>query len=707
MIDVETILKCNEFQSFDKNFELIKSLSSIIDQSDARKIIIHILDIWNNVNPQSKEMWIDLIGRAGFYPYFMDKVRDNKDYTPSFQTKIKTEYFKSEYLDNIYFHEKQKEIEQALSSGDNVAVSAPTSFGKSLLIEEIVARKEYQNILIIQPTLALIDETRKKLAKYNDFYNLVVNTRQKVHANNIFILTAERVLEFPTLPTINFFIIDEFYKISSRLNDSRIDALNIVLLKIMNHKPQALFLTPSVDSLSTSFMEKYNVKFFKTDYALVNTNIIEIRTRSNTLLSGEAKKKKLFTLLLEQTEPSIVYVKSPNEAYKLAKEYMDYLDDLDKAITNDYLDVFEWIDMNISPDWQLKTFLQYGIGSHNGALPRHIINTEIDLFNEGKLQVLFATVSLIEGVNTVAKNMIIYNHHKGSNFIDFFDFANIRGRAGRMNRHFTGNVYLFIDQIEDEQFTIDIPSIDQNPVSDEILFNIPDKDVINIERKKVLETGLNEEIQEIIKKNLICINGQKELYKYIKAKKLELEYIKWTTVPTYDELWKTLYLGYKFLKLNDNDGYVKNKSITALNLVNQPLKKLIADQSAYYKKENKKDPLNKAIDYILKFQRTEASFEIPKILSVIDSIQKYIFQNSGIRFGDYSLFSSLLECEQVEERLQFLIDYGIPSSAVKKLNIPTSINEDFKIIEYIKAHDHDICNKLINYEVKLLKDAIR
>lgn len=218
---------------------------------------------------------------------------------------------------------------------------------------------------------------------------------------------------------------------------------------------------------------------------------------------------------------------------------------------------------------------------------------------------------------------------------------------------------------------------------------------------------MNEEIQEIIKKNLICINGQKELYKYIKAKKLELEYLKWTTVPTYDELWKTLYLGYKFLKLNDNDGYVKNKSITALNLVNQPLKKLIADQSAYYKKENKKDPLNKAIDYILKFQRTEASFEIPKILSVIDSIQKYIFQNSGIRFGDYSLFSSLLECEQVEERLQFLIDYGIPSSAVKKLNIPTSINEDFKIIEYIKAHDHDICNKLINYEVKLLKDAIR
>ena len=155
MINIEYILKCQEFKNFDENFELIKELSSIIDQSDARKIIIHILDIWDNINSQSKEMWIDLIGRAGFYPYFIDKVKANENYCPSIQTKIKTEYFKSEYLDNIYFHEKQKEIEQALSSGDNVAVSAPTSFGKSLLIEEIVARKQYQNILIMMITFGM------------------------------------------------------------------------------------------------------------------------------------------------------------------------------------------------------------------------------------------------------------------------------------------------------------------------------------------------------------------------------------------------------------------------------------------------------------------------------------------------------------------------------------------------------------------------
>ncbi len=44
--------------------------------------------------------------------------------------------------------------------------------------------------------------------------------------------------------------------------------------------------------------------------------------------------------------------------------------------------------------------------------------------------------------------------------------------------------------------------------------------------------------------------------------------------------------------------------------------------------KNKKDPLDRAIDYMLKFQRTDANFEIPKLLAVVDSIQKYVFSQS-------------------------------------------------------------------------------
>ncbi|SJN39665.1 Helicase conserved C-terminal domain protein [Marinilactibacillus psychrotolerans 42ea] len=706
-MEISTILQLTELKSFDDNWNLTKKVTSIVDSSEGRKIIIHILDIWNNVNDDAKQIWLDIIERAGFYPYYIDKVSSNNQYALSLQSQIRTAFFKSDYLHNVYFHEQQKEIEQALSLGSNIAVSAPTSFGKSLLIEEVVARKKFNNILIIQPTLALIDETRQKMSYYSDYYNIVVNTRQEAKDKNIFILTAERVLEFLDLPNIDFFVIDEFYKISTRRNDDRIDALNVALIRIMSLDPQAMFLTPTVDSLSKKFREKYQIRFFNTDYALVNTNLIEIRNRNGNPYSGKSKKMQLFKLLNRLNEPSIVYVKSPNEAYKLANEYLDWLEE--NSTTNNSLDIFEWIDSNISPDWQLKRLLQNGIGAHNGALPRHIVTSEIDLFNSGNLNVLFATVSLIEGVNTVAKNMIVYSHNKGTNPIDFFDFANIRGRAGRMGQYFTGNVYIFNDELGVEEFVIDVPYIDQHEISDEILINIPDDDVLDTVRKEKLTSGLDYDLQDIIKRNLISVSGQKNLYYFIEDKYEQLNFLRWRNVPNYEQLWQTLYLGYRFLGSNDRQGFAQNKAVTALKLINTSLPQVILEQKQYYQDKGKQDPINKAIDYILKFQRNEANFKIPKLLAVIDSIQKYVFEKKGISdFGDYTYFSSILENDKIDERFQFLIDYGVPTSAINKISkiIPANISGEWNIINYLKVNFHAIKPVLISYEISLVLKVI-
>jgi superfamily II DNA/RNA helicase len=710
MITVKDFFKMSELLSFDDNWELSKYASSVVDTSEGRQIIIHVLDIWDYIHAEAKPIWLDLIERAGFYPYYMSKINKGQEigYEISAQASIRTQYFKSSYLPDIYFHEQQKEIELALSSGVNIAVSAPTSFGKSLLIEEIVARKKFDNILIIQPTLALIDETRKRMTSYNDYYNLVVNTRQTAQEKNIFILTAERVLEYEDLPKINFFIIDEFYKISHRRDDSRIDALNVTLLKVMKQKPQAMFLTPTVDSLSQKFQDKYDVSFFKTDYALVNTAIEEIRTQNRTLLAGDNKKKKLFELLEKQTEPSIVYVKSPKEAYKLALEYLDYLGETKKNINSD-LDIFEWMDKYISPQWQLKELLKYGIGAHNGALPRHIVTSEIELFNTGVLNVLFATVSLIEGVNTAAKNMIVFSQNKGKKRIDFFDFANIIGRAGRMNKHFTGKVYLFIEEPMKEAFTIDVPAVDQKEVSDEIVVNISDSDVVDKERKARLNAGLDDELKEIIKANLISVEGQKALYVYLKERVHGLDYLKWKKIPKYEQLRQTLYLGYRFLKGNENEKFAARQAIMALQIVNMSLTELIFEQAKRNKSKNKKNPINNAINDVLKFQRTEAGFQIPKLLAVIESLQKHAFQKAGIEsYGDYSLFAAMLENEQVDERFQFLIDYGVPSSAIKKISakVDQSVSGDYEIIKYIQTNRQIIYPLLLPYEKKLLSNAI-
>lgn len=706
--EIEDILSRDNLFDLQENWDLIKYVSNVVDSGKGRKIIIHILDIWDNINDDTKSIWLELIERAGFYPYYIEKINEENRSQQSFQSLLRTSFFKSKHLENVYFHEQQKEIELAISDKKNIAVSAPTSFGKSLLIEEIVARNEYTNILIIQPTLALIDETRRKMVKYSSNYNLIVNTRQRIKERNIFILTAERVLELERLPNIDFFIIDEFYKISNRRNDSRIDSLNVALLRIMDMSPQAMFLTPTVDSLSKKFREKYNVTFFKTDYALVNTNVIEVRNRNGNPYSGDSKKKALFKLLQQQREPSIVYVKSPNDAYKLANEYLEWLNPNEEV--NPHLDIFEWMDENVSTNWQLKYLLKHGIGTHNGALPRHIVTSEIDLFNSGTIQILFATVSLIEGVNTVAKNMFIFSPNKGNNPIDFFDFANIRGRAGRMGHYFSGNVYVFNEKLESEKFIIDVPSVDQVEVSDEILINIPEQDISDKERAKELKLDLDEEIQNIIKDNLVSVKGQKKLYEMIFKNYKYLDYLKWRNIPSYEQLWKTLYLGYKYLSSEDNVGMTKNKAVTALKLVNYPLKKVIEDQEKYLISKKRKDPLNSAIYQILKFQREDANFKIPKLLAVIESIQKYVFTtNNDENYGDYTFFSSLLENERVDERFQFLVDYGVPSSAILKMKgtIPRELENDPEIMDYIKKNNSQVSSNLINYEKNLLMRAIK
>ena len=694
---------------FEYNWKCTKYYSSIIDTVDARKFLINILDSWDQVNKDAKSIWLDLIERAGFYPYFVDKIDSVENYNQSLQSSVRSAFFKSDYLKGVYFHEQQKEIESIVNLKKNVAVSAPTSFGKSLLIEEFVARKQFDNILIIQPTLALIDETRKNMSKYSDYYNIVINTKQKPNNKNIFILTAERVLEYQGMPKIDSFIVDEFYKVSNLRKDTRVDALNISIMKIMESKPQALFLTPCVESLSEQFIEKYDVKFFKTDYSLVNTKIIDVRDNKKTL-KGEKKKLELFNLLYELEEPTIVYVKSPNEAYKLATEYIDHLKD--SSLVNDNLSIFEWMDENVSKEWKLKKLLKYGIGAHNGALPRHVVSSEIEMFNTGVLKIMFATVSLIEGVNTVAKNIIIYSRNKGREVIDFFDFANIKGRAGRMGKYYTGNVYLFDEEIQEEIFSIDVPFVDQNQISDEVLFSLPDDYVKDKNRKKLLESEIPESLQTIIRNNFISVEGQKNLYNYIKSHSDNLSYLKWNKIPSYEELWMTLHLAYKFLDKNENEIFAKSQAVTVVNLVNKSLKEAIFEREKYLMKKGKdKDVHERAIEEILKFIRNDANYKIPKLLSVVESIQKYTFEQFDGKYGDYSLFISLLENEKVGEKFRFLIDYGIPSSAIKKLETQFKQeghrnDDNVEIIPWIKRNVRNLKKNLLEYEYELLERAL-
>ncbi|UZJ66622.1 hypothetical protein OKW96_20500 [Sphingobacterium sp. KU25419] len=150
-------------------------------------------------------------------------------------------------------------------------VSAPTSFGKSLLIEEFIASKKFKNVIIIQPTLALLDETRKKLKKYHADYSIIVRTSQGPSSDkgNIFLFTAERVNEYRDFPHIDFLVIDEFYKLSAKRDDERSDSLNNAFNYILkSFKSKFYLLGPNIDNISPGFTE--NTMLFLQDEVFIS-----------------------------------------------------------------------------------------------------------------------------------------------------------------------------------------------------------------------------------------------------------------------------------------------------------------------------------------------------------------------------------------------------------------------------------------------------
>lgn len=682
----------NQLQDFNLGFLIAREISERQDHGR----LIEVLERWDSVNDLLRPIFIDLIESFGFYPYLNDEKISNLNLS----AKYRNEFHKSNISigrdEKIRFHSEQKRIEEIISKKQNIILSAPTSFGKSLLIEEFISRKIYKNIIIIQPTLALIDETRKKLRKYTA-YNIVVNTKQELSDNNIFILTSERVLElFPKIYEINidFFVIDEFYKISNSKSDERVSQLNIAFYKIMQiNSPQLLLLTPNVDDINSDFLDKYNIKFISTEYSLVNQNITHIEYSGK----DSDKKEKLFELLKSIPEQTIVYVRSPKRAEELSLEYITRI-----TKTGMELPIIQWIDENISEEWNLKTILNYGIGMHNGQFPRHIVNSQLDYFNQGKLNVIFATTSLIEGVNTAAKNIVIFDMKKSNKPLSYFDFNNIKGRAGRMMQHYSGNIFYFDAPPLKTLEKVDIPLIEQKDnLQSEVLINLESTDVKDNlkERYNAIKSSVSEELWTIFRENYYDVESQKRLYNYLIQNPNLLTDLSWNShSPSYETLLQTMKAISHGLDNVSNNSY---KHVTLkVNKISKGNIKDVIDSEVHYQldkadNEDLHKVYNKAIFDIFKFVRTEAKFKIPKKMSVLQSIVNYILEDKK---ADYSSFIAKLENEGIGGSKSILLDYGVPSTAIKKIRTNLDSTE---IIDYIK-NNLDSLN-FTNYEREIVE----
>lgn len=665
-----------------------------IDEEIGRECLIRLLE-HRSLLPDYDNIIDNLIQRAGLYPYLNEGIRDM-----STAELLAIEFHRPEGMDDIILHSMQSKVYRALIDGANVILSAPTSFGKSLLIDAMVATRRYSTVVIIVPTIALIDETRRRLSRrFSEEFKIITHPGQATRNKNIYVLTQERFVELTEVVVPDFFVIDEFYKLSPSRGDERTFVLNHAFYKLLKSNAQFMMIGPNIRDITIDH-QQLNFRYFGTDFKTVATEI-EYSQISDY-------KKAAIGICRNLVDPTLIFCKSSTSAYQLA----NLLIEQGVASPNPKLSEFaEWLRQNYHPDWILPALLENGIGVHHGSLPRSVAYHMLRKFNEGELRYLLCTSTIIEGVNTSAKTIIIYDNKIATKNFDLFTFNNIKGRAGRMFKHFVGHVHVLHFDPQEELPLVDIPSISQpNNAPESLLIQLDESDLSEESKERLRYLHAQNILPiDIIKSNYgIPPEAQIEIAQEIEQNLQRYHTVlSWQGFPSSDQLYTVCILIFDYLMEKiGKDGVFSGKQLhykisRMANL--KTIRKLVI---AEIESNGEKKDISKAIEEVLQFLRRWGENHFPRYLTALGNIQKAVFERNGLLPGDYSVYATTVKKLFMPLAATVLEEYGLPYQLSLKMNSFSPMGEDVdSIVRHLRVIDYDT-KDFTDFERELLMDAI-
>ena len=122
----------------DHQFELLQAVAreATADPESriAKELVLRSLEHQDDFT-ETQPILSSLVRQTGLFPYLLDYpvlgIRD----------LLALEFHRPEALENIIFHQEQAPIYHKLLAGKNVVLSAPTSFGKSKIIDALILEK--------------------------------------------------------------------------------------------------------------------------------------------------------------------------------------------------------------------------------------------------------------------------------------------------------------------------------------------------------------------------------------------------------------------------------------------------------------------------------------------------------------------------------------------------------------------------------------
>lgn len=656
-------------------------------------------------------------------------------------------YYKSKVFSNNLLDKRQKEVIDKFMSLEQkrILVSAPISFGKTFLLREIIFlnRERYRNILLLFPTIALLNENTESVNQLiqelkleykiiNNVYSGIEDTEK-----HIFILTPERALKLladNANLSIDFFFFDEVYKIDEDFdrnedsnekegeedvkqdNGNRAKAFRIVLYLLAKSVKEYYLAGPYLNLNQVKkgmqiFLKDNNITPIQIEFE--PTSRIEIDAwKMNSIeyhpVLGEIKKK-LYAHAGPSTKEkvqgivkylqenrlgqAIFYCSTPSNSMKYTRDIIEaFSEEKEKKIPYDFIEHLKKkynVKIGKSKDstmyWSLVQALENGIGIHHGKFPKYVQNEVLRLFNNGDFDYLFCTSTIIEGVNTNAKNVVIINNSIGNTTMTAFALKNIKGRAGRYYHHAMGRVF-YTDskqrQIENaDDMQLNFQTYDTHPILNADIDNASLDDLaeenrnIKVEREEkfnrnllpdnvfiknrlyprdVQEKYLNYVMQTNVFRKFVGLIGNSSNIRYFLTNKVinviletfeetqildtNKAKVYYSVVSTYSQNGTIGILQYHIEKLQENNSMFEEKI-----------------DSAYIK----------AFEQI----RNIVEYEIPKLLCLFESLFQQAGKLLGYNMDDFNLSSVIrfFELGITTELGLFLVEFGFPTDTIRAL----------------------------------------
>jgi hypothetical protein len=563
---------------------------------------------------------------------------------------------------------------------NNLFLSAPTSFGKTFIALEFIARNRHilDNIIFVVPTISLMNELRKKCFNFfNEEYILITSDAELEQYNDvtkkIMIVVPERISskkfkEYISKTNIDLLVYDEIYKLKyeakQRDTNSRIIKMNSIYKYLIKKSRKILLLGPFIKDVDFSRSDIKIVKFI-TNLNLVY-NEIELEPNKSTANFKFSNDKKF------------IYFKSPSSIRSFINK-TDLINDKDNFNKFDG-DIIDWISENIHPEWYYSIYLKKGIGIHHGKTPlflRKYIENEYSK-PDGSIHTILCTSTLMEGINTPTNKLIIYDPPRGT-----FELNNLIGRVGRLNPKSPqiGKIYVYDEDVLDlynpDQW-IDLKILYE---TDEVITNSPEDEILYLDKSS--SDGVPENTIQELKESLADKFGI-DLSEVIDSEieiSLLIEFINiYDEITTYEKEWNVI-KDIKFKLLRKDASFVRGLEVKNYSfnyqgshifdavyslMINGGILKPVIDKFVNKYTPNV-DDINKFIDTL--FQIDEfIKFKMMKIIGIYELFNsKNLFSKSNNRAFIQSVYMIENYFDSTDGYERILSDLGIPQEDIVKI----------------------------------------